>query len=121
MTDHAWLGPALERVGALVSMPAIHNSYGCLKIDPGAAKSAVLWLFAKMLPETPMPRITPEGRAGLRFEWMDKGSVNFGAFFHPGADPEYSFWGASGPSGKEDLDRAVEEAISALTAGAGAK
>ena len=108
MGNHAWLGPALERLAGLLEMPAAHNSYACRKVDPSCAMGALEWLWAHMMPRTPGPRIMPTAEGGLFTEWPETGG-GFRIIFLPGRAPELHLKEGEGPEALSG--EALEEAL----------
>jgi hypothetical protein len=79
--SNAWLQPTLERISDLMKLPHLDNEYGTPKVDPQSTRIAIQFLLNHMLPDAPAPRIVPNSRGGLHFEWngpMTQCQADFG-------------------------------------------
>lgn len=67
-----WQAAVLERVVALLNMPANWDGYGAPAISREAVMFALEVLQRTMQPTTPVPQVVPSSVGGVQLEWHER-------------------------------------------------
>jgi hypothetical protein len=69
----AFVGPILERISKLLSLPANWDTHGARPINPGIATKAIELILGMLKPNDPQPSVVPTSRGGILLEWHEAG------------------------------------------------
>jgi hypothetical protein len=109
----AWLGPVLDELQELLSLPEDWDSYGSARIDAHIARYVGRLLGVLARAETARPALVPTSAGGVQLEWHTR-ALELQLEIDPADDSIRLFYCAPGTGPWEGLLRDAPEPIELL-------